>query len=304
VFSAFYNLNKSKAKQDRNILFIYNGLNIEDIIIVIYAKLIGYKIITDIVEDYSVHQEKASAKMKLKLKINAFLEIRLPYFIDGLVVISSYLENKFQTLADKNIPVIMIPISAAPNSRIKNRKRKNEIIIAYSGSFGKKDGLSYLIKAFNLVNKKHNQAVLRLSGTGNDPDQYLLMADNSCVEYLGYLDEEEYFEFITSSDILCMTRTGSTYANAGFPFKLGEYLATGNPVIATDVGDIKRYLVNGNDALIVQPDNIEEIANAMISLIENEQIAKFIGKNGKEKWSKYFNASVNSEKLYNWLLEL
>ena len=304
VFAACYFLLKSKIRKKKNILFVYNGLNIEDFILLIFAKLIGYKIITDIVEDYTVHQENVSARMKIKLKTNSFLEKRISHLTDGIVVISTYLENKFRNIVNNKIPIYIVPVSAAYNDRQKNKADFDKIIIAYSGSFGHKDGLGYLIRAFNLVNKKHNNTILRLSGIGNDPKKYLELADNSNVEYLGFLDENEYFDFITSSDILCMTRIGSTYASAGFPFKLGEYLATGNPVIATDVGDIKRYLKNGTDALIVPPDDVTEIAEALNLLIENEKLAEMVGYHGKLKWNEYFNASLNSEKLYHWLLNL
>jgi glycosyltransferase involved in cell wall biosynthesis len=57
-----------------------------------------------------------------------------------------------------------------------------------------------------------------------------------------------------------MTRVGSGYANAGFPFKLGEFLATGNPVITTNVSDVSVYLENYKDCIIVTPEKINEVA--------------------------------------------
>lgn len=41
-----------------------------------------------------------------------------------------------------------------------------------------------------------------------------------------------------------MCRNLSEYANASFPFNLGEYLAIGNPVIATKVSDIEMCLTD------------------------------------------------------------
>ena len=43
----------------------------------------------------------------------------------------------------------------------------------------------------------------------------------------GFLLEDEYYKILPHSDVLLMTRINSKYANAGFPFKLGEYLASG-----------------------------------------------------------------------------
>lgn len=295
---------KIKDRKSRNILFIYNGLNIEDFLLILFAKLVGYKIITDIVEDYSLHQEKISYRMRFKLMTNNFLEKRISYLSHGIVVLSDYLQQKFFRIVSDKVPIINIPISASSNNKDRNRDSGNQIILCYSGSFGYKDGLYSLIEAFKIVNNKHKNTVLKLSGTGNDPDKYLAMAGSSNVNYVGYLSDEDYLSFIKSADILCMTRTGSKYANAGFPFKLGEYLATGNPVIATEVSDLRKYLVNKIDAMLVQPDNIDEIANAMTFLIENKEEAIKIGQNGKNKWRDYFNAETNGRILYEWLLEI
>jgi glycosyltransferase involved in cell wall biosynthesis len=101
-----------------------------------------------------------------------------------------------------------------------------------------------------------------------------------------------------------MTRTGSSYANAGFPFKLGEYLATSNPVIASNVSDINLYLVNGKDALIISPDNIDELVEAMKSLIIRPEEANEIGKNGRKKCEKYFDAEINGKKLLEFIQQL
>ena len=37
---------------------------------------------------------------------------------------------------------------------------------------------------------------------------------------------------------------------ARFPHKIGEYLASGNPVISTNYGEVKHYFQDGHDMLI------------------------------------------------------
>ena len=49
--------------------------------------------------------------------------------------------------------------------------------------------------------------------------------------FKGFLPVKEYFNTINECDILCVTRSGSKLANNGFPFKLGEFLATGKAVL-------------------------------------------------------------------------
>ena len=58
-----------------------------------------------------------------------------------------------------------------------------------------------------------------------------------------------------------MTRTDSAYANAGFPFKLGEFLASGKPVIASNVSDVGKFFTDRHDTMLVKPGECKEIDN-------------------------------------------
>jgi glycosyltransferase involved in cell wall biosynthesis len=78
-----------------------------------------------------------------------------------------------------------------------------------------------------------------------------------------------------------MTRINTEYANAGFPYKLGEYLASGNAIIATDVSDISKYLVNNESAIIIEPDSFMKISDAILLLYQNKDLRIKCGLNGK-----------------------
>ena len=98
-----------------------------------------------------------------------------------------------------------------------------------------------------------------------------------------------------------MTRFVSPFANAGFPFKLGVYLATGRVVIATDVGDVKNYLVDKRDALIVSPSSAQAIDTAIDYFISNINDMPNIGVNGFERSKEFFNPSINSKMLETFI---
>ena len=74
------------------------------------------------------------------------------------------------------------------------------------------------------------------------------------------MDEKDYYSLLNNADIPCMTRVDLAFANAGFPFKLGEYLAAGKPVIASRVSDVDRFLVNGQNAMLVNPGSVRKYA--------------------------------------------
>lgn len=301
----FFYLLSSKKSNKKNIIYVYNSVAIDNFIVLLFARLAGYKIINDIVEDYRLSKENNSLIHSIKIKSTVFFEKRITLFCNAVVVLSSYLEKVFKERTAGKIPVANIPVSTVIFDDIISPKKFNSTIrISYSGSFGHKDGLNTLIEAFKIFNKKFPDSELLLSGMGNNPEKIVSAAAHPKIKYAGYLSDTEYTKFISSADILCMTRVGSGYANAGFPFKLGEFLATGNPVITTNVSDVSAYLENYKDCIIVTPEKINEVAQALEFYVTNPEKAFSIGQNGREKAKKYFNYESNGKKLLNLMEQI
>ncbi|MGF2414764.1 MAG: glycosyltransferase [Ferruginibacter sp.] len=102
---------------------------------------------------------------------------------------------------------------------------------------------------------------------------------------------------LNECDIFCMTRVNSKFANAGFPFKLGEFLASGKAVIATNVGDVPNYLFNDINAMVVNPDSVEEIVDALLILIEHPEKRQALGKEARKTAEKFFDSDAVGMKL-------
>jgi glycosyltransferase involved in cell wall biosynthesis len=297
----FSTLWKFKVKGSKNILYLYHGITLENIFFVLFAKLIGYTLVVEYVEDFRHYAGKTSAGLAFKNKTNVFFEKFLPYLANGIVVISTHLLNKYKRL-EKKVPLIHIPISSYTTNEIKeNRAFHSPVKIVYSGSFGAKDGLDTLVDAFNEFSKKYINCQLILSGKTKDTVTVQKYCKNNKIEYIGYIPDETFYSFLAEADILCMTRNKMQYANAGFPFKLGEYLATGKPVIATKVSDVELYIENMRDAVLVEPEHPEQIVEALTFLVQNPGKAFEIGKNGKEKCIEHFNPQKNGKRLNEFL---
>lgn len=86
-----------------------------------------------------------------------------------------------------------------------------------------------------------------------------------------------------------MTRVDHAFAHAGFPFKLGEFLASGNPVIASRVSDVEKYLEHRHNAMLIQAGSSNEIFDAVEFLINNPEAAASIGTQGRKVAKKFFD---------------
>lgn len=118
------------------------------------------------------------------------------------------------------------------------------------------------------------------------------------------LDEKDYYSVLNDVDIPCMTRVDLPFAHAGFPFKLGEFLATGKPVIASRVSDVDRFLVHGHNAMLVRAGSSTEVCEAAEFLIDHPETAAAIGARGREAAKLYFDYKQQGKALRAFLENL
>ncbi|MBS1752699.1 MAG: glycosyltransferase [Ferruginibacter sp.] len=315
IFSVFPFLYKglsfiraSRLKQSKNILYNYNYPDIKNIFFILYAKMIGYKVIFDIIEDNN-YQAHTGFVNKFRLKTSLFIFRFSKYFANAMIGISNHLYELIQKSFNNKVPAYLIPITVnLQYFKVDNKIDENNknLKIFYGGSFGQKDGLEYLISAFDEVANSHPGIELIFSGLAHTQDfekitQQIEKAKNkNRIIYKGYLSTREYYNTLNACDIFCMTRVNSKFANAGFPFKLGEFLASGKAVIATSVGDVPAYLHNEKNALLIAPESVEEIATALNKLINNPGMRKELGYEARKTAEQNFD----SEKISNNLLSI
>lgn len=304
IFKTLFFLYKFKEKKSKNVIYFYGYIDIKNFFFVKWAQLIGYKIIVDIVEDRETVTKFKSFFNKLKYKSSVYFLKKLNLFADGVIVISTHIENKIRNYFP-TIPLFFLPVTI--NSNLFISKKENEgtknITIFYSGSFNEKDGLAHLLEALSVIKNNGNRFTFVLSGKGSPQEMDLFQSIvtkldlSDEVDYRGFLSRKDYMDILTNeADILCMTRINSPFANAGFPFKLGEFLATGKPVIASKVGDIEKYL-NRDQAFFVEPGNSNEITNALENIIKDRETANQIGKKGKRAAMTHFDHARYSKSL-------
>lgn len=301
-----------RDRKGRNLVYAYTDPDLFLLPILIFARWIGYRIIFDIVEDNSLVQgTRTSALGWLRRKTGVFLMRYIGMFAHGVIVISQHLNQKFQQITP-NTPLFFAPTTVDLNKiqPFQSKRAHKQQVIFYGGTFGQKDGLPLLLRAFKEILKTHPTAVLRLTGSGSKPDMDTFwcevnqLALTHYIEFLGFLPSEDYFRQLKNSDIFCMVRTNSAFANAGFPYKLCEMLATGNLVIATNVSDIATYLTHKVNALVIEPDNLSALIESLRWALDNPAERQQIGTRGRTVALQTFNGQLVAAKLNTFLQQL
>ena len=84
-----------------------------------------------------------------------------------------------------------------------------------------------------------------------------------------------------------------------------EAMACGVPIVASKIGGIPAVVKDGENGLLVPPQDSEALADKIIYLLENEDVRKKLGKNGRKKVEEYSWEKVaeETEKVYLSLIK-
>ena len=158
----------------------------------------------------------------------------------------------------------------------------------YSGAPYLKDGLHDLFKAISLLNSKNLNISLLVIGDATFGKSLIPSLKEECTQlgisekifFTGLVELSMVKHYLSECKILAITRPSTIQTKAGFPTKLGEYYATGRPVLATNFGDMDKYFTDGNDIVMAECGNAESIAQKIEWMIDNSEELEMISKRG------------------------
>lgn len=158
-------------------------------------------------------------------------------------------------------------------------------------------GITHLIKATY-------KASVKLTLGGNFlPASYEAevkkMPEYSCVEYRGHLTRDIVLKVYQESSIGAATSLNVGQYNKvdTLATKVYEYMSMGLPVIITKYPYAEKMIQKYNFGIAVEPDNVNEIADAIRYLIDNPDKAKEMGDNGRRAVLEEFNWGIEEKKL-------
>lgn len=182
--------------------------------------------------------------------------------------------------------------------------------LLYAGRLDRAKGIFEMVEALDLLVKDGEDVVLDLVGwtAAGDTVVYETFAlansrgvkDRVC--YHGYKSVgPELFAYYKAADIYWV----ASRVSEGFPRTIWEAMANSMPVIATRVGSIPDFIQN--KAVLVEPSNPKELANAVKELIRTPSLRKQLISSGRDL-SKENTLEVQTRKMIddieNWVVQV
>lgn len=294
-------------KRKVNCIIIQTFSSIPIFFLYFITRSLRIKYIRDQTEYPYIHKPAYGA-VRLFLHTNYFYKL-----FDGLVVVNDALMNYFRSRIRTKAKMMKFPMIVDPERFQKSGiKSTDNNYIAYCGDMrNNKDGIPLLIEAFNIVYGKHPNIKLYLIGNTdgiNEVDEFKqkIKELELCEEivFTGKISRDEMPDYLSNATLLVLARPNNKQAEGGFPTKLGEYLATGRPVVVTRVGEIPEYLTDGVNAFLSEPDDAKNFAAKLNYALSNPELANEVGLNGKKLVYTTFNYKLQTQNLVNFINNL
>lgn len=197
---------------------------------------------------------------------------------DALSSVSRYTESVNKRLFNYTKPVKILYNAIEVDPEFNLTANKKEKTIVFTGTLIQKKGIFSLLKAWNIVYKKHPDAQLKIFGKGKIEELKKCLNENTLktVHFLGHVPRESLFDELSKATAAVFPSYSECFALAPL-----EALAVGCPVINTSRASGKELIIDKENGSLIDPDNIEQIAEKIIELIEDKNLQQQYSEKGR-----------------------
>ena len=172
--------------------------------------------------------------------------------------------------------------------------RDDHVNILFVGRLEKRKGLGDLLRAYRVISGRLPQTRLIIVGDGplrGTVESYTSHHHLPNVIFAGFVPDSVKPRYYASADIFCAPATGAE----SFGIVLLEALASGLPVVATEVPGYMSVLEPGRDSLTVPAKSWRELAASLVILARDPELRRRLGDYAMEKARRYSWPSVAAD---------
>lgn len=305
IFEATYNFNAGRRlrnifKKD-NYSFLYERYALFNWSGAKEAKRAGVPLIIEV--NYTNHTPLYRKRSSIMRPFVNLAEKWVFKNADGFVVVSTYLKKHLIGRGVDKEKIIVLTNAADPEkfspltdgSDIRSRyKLDRKVIIGFVGGFYPWHGLDLLIDSFKLLAGDCADAVLLLVGDGPmKPSLEKKVLESGLkhrVYFPGTISHGNLPGYIAAFDIAIMPNSNEY----GSPMKIFEYMAMEKPVVAPRFGPLEDGITHGKEGFLFEPQNVNDLVSCLRRLIENADLRRELGKNGRTRIMDRHNWQSNA----------
>lgn len=222
---------------------------------------------------------------------------------DGIICDYEGLVKPAIHLGGRNVVTIPMGIvtQGLPENLSAKKKKQNRVICVINFNLAYFKGIDFLIKAM----EKLPDAKLVLVGDGAHRKMMMKLAKKLNVDdrvtFTGFVSQEELWANLLEAEVFVMPSRKNMHE--GTNRATVEAMMAGLPVVVTSAGGFS-YLVNdGVNGFVVEPENVDQLADAISKLLQDKKLREKMGTANKEK-AKQFTVDVLTPKRIEYLYNI
>lgn len=175
------------------------------------------------------------------------------------------------------------------------------VVGATVGSLFPVKGLNHMLEAVRMVSVAEPSFKLIVAGDGGEETSLRQSAKSlgldDTVKFLGFRGDVP--ELLAAADIYVCSSISE-----GLSLAILEAMATGKPIVATNVGGNRELVDDGETGFLVPPGNPVALAEKMMLLLKDKGLRESMGRGGRLKAEKYFSLEKMIENYQHLYAEL
>lgn len=168
--------------------------------------------------------------------------------------------------------------------------KDNEILMITLGTLSREKGHHLAIEVLSRVKQNFPDVKLMIVGTGEYrtvlKEKIHVAGLDNYVILSGFIDNQETVKYYNAADLYLMP----TLRVEGLPFVLLEAMSCGKPVVASRIGGNTSVISDGENGLLIEPGDVEQLTQKIQVIIENDKLAERLSSSARKTILDRFSA--------------
>lgn len=234
-----------------------------------------------------------------------YISLRLEKYLRKNVTLyhcpSRNIYNTIFNLGYRNIVYLPLGIDSNFGEEYNRKFNSTQKTILFVGAMSEVKGVDYLYEAFKKVYTKYKDCKLVFVGGGVKCTSLLSKIENdkleNVVQVLGKVEHSKIIDLYKNSYVFVVPSIWQEQFGLVGP----EALSMNIPVIGSNIGGIPEWLHHNEWGYLVAPRDVDALADRILFLLEHEELANEMGKNGRKFVLKEYSSSKYLKSLFNLL---
>jgi glycosyltransferase involved in cell wall biosynthesis len=238
------------------------------------------------------------------------MERLLPFLADSVSVSSEALRALALQRGANEKNIFSAPVGAdlqqfCPDRSLDEVRKKHNVngalLVLYHGQLHSCQYVRLFLKAIRLISKTQDGNHLRfmIMGGGSELMSLKMFAQElgigGKVVFTGFVPHMDISRYIAAADICVAPFDDNEVTRCKSPLKIVEYMASGKPVVASDVGEVRNMLEGAG--LLVEPGKSEAIVHGILELAGDKMLRKTMAAAARQRAETKYRWCCSAENL-------